>query len=58
MFTIKDGYKPELKTPETMKLIGSTKKKINSQNKNCRKRTCVEAAEVVLVQYNLMDNQY
>ena len=24
-FKIKDGYKPELQTPETMKLFGSTK---------------------------------
>ena len=32
VFKIKDGYKIELQTPETMKLFGSTKK-INRQNK-------------------------
>ena len=33
VFKIKDGYKLELQTPETMKLFGSTKK-INRQNKD------------------------
>ena len=28
MFKIKDGYKVELQTPESMKLFGSTKKLI------------------------------
>ena len=32
VFEIKDGYKLELQTPETMKLFGSTKK-INRQDK-------------------------
>ena len=35
---IKDGYKQELQTPETMKLFGSTKK-VNRQNKKWRKST-------------------
>ena len=35
---VKDGYKLELKTPETIKLLGSTKK-INKQNKEWIKRT-------------------
>ena len=38
MDKIKDGYKLELQMPETMKLIGRTKK-INRQNKKWRKRT-------------------
>ena len=37
VFKIKDGCKPELQTPETMKLFGN--KKINRQNKKWRKRT-------------------
>ena len=36
VFKIKDGYKLELKKPETMKLFGSTKKN-NRQNKKLRK---------------------
>ena len=34
VFKIKDGYKLELKKPETMKLFGSTKKKIIDKTKN------------------------
>ena len=37
MFQMKDGYKLELQTPETMKLFGS-KKKINGQNKKTEKK--------------------
>ena len=36
VFKIKDGYKLELQTPETIKLFGSTKK-IERQNKKRRK---------------------
>ena len=31
VFKIKDGYKLELQTPETMKLFGSTKKLIGKK---------------------------
>ena len=57
MFKIKDGYKLELKTPETMKLLGSTKKLID-KTKNGENIPVLEVAEVVLVQCNLVDNQY
>ena len=33
VFKIKDGYKLELQTPETMKLFGSKKKLINKTKK-------------------------
>ena len=36
VFKIKDEYKLEIQTPETIKLFGSTKK-INRQNKERRK---------------------
>ena len=39
VFKIKDGYKLELQTPETMKLFGSTKKlidKIKKQRKSSK----------------------
>ena len=50
-FKIKDGYKLELQTPETMKLFGSTKKLIDKTKNG-------EKIEVVLLQCNLVDNQY
>ena len=57
MFKIKDRYKLELQTPETMKLFGNTKKLID-KTKNGEKVSIAEVVEVVLVQYNLVDNQY
>ena len=57
MFQIKDGYKLELQTPETMKLHGRTKKLIY-KTKNGENVPSLEVVEVVLVQYNLVDNQY
>ena len=48
-FKIKDGYKLELQTPETMKVFGSTKKLIG-KTKNGEKVPSLEAVEVVLVQ--------
>ena len=43
MFEIKDGYKVELQTPETVKLFGSTKK-LTGKTKN---RENVPSLEVV-----------
>ena len=57
MFKIKDGYKLELQTPETMKLFGNTEKLID-KTKNGEKVPSLEVVEVVLVQCNLADNQY
>ena len=48
VFQIKDGYKPELKTPETMKLFGSIKKLID-KTKNGEKGLSLEVVEVVEV---------
>ena len=47
---IKDRYKLELQSPETMTLFGSTKK-LADKTKN-------GVAEVILIRYNLVDNQY
>ena len=55
---IKDGYKLELQTPETMKLFGSTKKLIDKKKKKGEKVLSLEIAEVVLIKCNLPDNQY
>ena len=57
MFKIKDGYKLELQTPETMKLFSSTKKLID-KTQNRENVPSLEVVEVVLVQCNLVDNQY
>ena len=56
VFKIKDENKLELKTPETMTLFDSTKKKKN--NRQNKERTSLEVIEVVLVQCNLVYNQY
>ena len=47
---IKDRYKLELQSPETMTLFGSTKK-LADKTKN-------GVAEVILIRYNLVHNQY
>ena len=57
VFKIKDEYNLELQTPETMKLFGSTKKLID-KIKNGENVPCLRVAKVVLVQCNLVDNQY
>ena len=56
VFKIKDGYKLELQTPETMKLFASTIK--ISKTKGGGKVLSLEVIELVLVQCNLVDNQY
>ena len=53
----KDRYKLELQTSKTMKLFGSTKKLID-KIKNGENIPNFEVDEVVLVQRNLVDNQY
>ena len=56
VFKIKDGYKLELLTPETMKWLGSTEKRID-KTKNGENVPSLEVAEVVLAQCNFVDNQ-
>ena len=57
VFKIKTGYKLELLTSETMKLLGSTKKDVD-QDKNGENVPKLESAEVVLVPCNLVKNDY
>ena len=54
---MKNRYKLELQTSEAMKLFGSTKKLID-KTKNRKKVPSPEVVEVVLVQCNLVNNQY
>ena len=57
VFKIKTGYKLELLTPETMKLLGSTKKDVDS-DKNSENVPKLESVEVVLVHCSLVKNDY
>ena len=56
-FKIKTGYYLELLTPETMKLLGSGKSKIN-KDKNGENVPRLEITEVVLVHCNIVSNYY
>ena len=57
VFKIKTGYKLELLTPETMKLLGSTKKDVG-KDKDGETVSKWESIEVVLVHCNLVKNDY
>ena len=57
VFKIKSGYKLELLSKETMKLLGSTSTNIDA-DKNCENIPRLENVEVVLVHYNLVNNSY
>ena len=56
-FKLKKGYRLELLTPETMKLLGSTKNKI-TKDKNGENVPHPEITEVVLVPCNIVNNDY
>ena len=57
VFKIKTGSKLELLSPETMKLLGSTKKDVD-QDKDGGHVLKLESVEVVLVHCNLVNNNY
>ena len=57
VFKIKSGYKLELLSKETMKLLGSTKNIIDSDT-NSENVPRLENVEVVLVHCNLENNSY
>ena len=54
---IKTMYKLELLTPETMKLLGSTKKDVD-KDKDGEDAPKLESVEVILVHCNLVNNSY
>ena len=56
-FKIKTGYKLESLTPETMRLLGRTKKDTDA-DKNSENVPKLESVEVVLVHCNLVKNDY
>ena len=56
-FKIKDGYSLGFLTLETMKLLGSTKSKI-STNENGENVPRLEITEVVLLHCNIANNDY
>ena len=51
LYRIKDGYKPGLQTPETMKIFGSTTNLIE-KTKNGENLLSLEVVEVVSIEYN------
>ena len=57
VFKVKTGYKLELLSPETMKLLGSTKKDVD-QDKDGEDVPKLESVEVVLVHCNLVNKNY
>ena len=56
-FEINPGYNLELLTPETMKLLGSTKSKI-AKDEHGKNVGYLEITEVVLVHCNIANNNY
>ena len=56
VFKIKTGHKLELLSPETMKLLGSTKKDVDNDKDGDVPK--LESVEVVLVHCNLVNNSY
>ena len=57
MSKVKTGYKLELLSLETMKLLGSTKKDVD-KDKNRENVPKLESVEVVLVHCNLVNSNY
>ena len=57
LFKIKAGYKLELLTPETMKLLGSAKKDVG-KDKDGENISKQESVKAVLVHCNLVKNDY
>ena len=56
-FKIKYGHGLDLLTPETMKILGSTENKI-TKDKNAENVPHLEITEVVLVNCNIVNNDY
>ena len=56
-FKIKSGYSLELLTSKTMKLLASTKNKI-TKDKNGKNLPHLEITEVILVHFNIVNNDY
>ena len=54
---LKTGYKLELSSPETMKLLGSTKKDTD-KDKDGENVPKLESVETVLMHCNLVNNSY
>ena len=56
-FKIKTGYYLELLTPETIKLLGSTKSKV-TKDENGENMLYLEINEVILIHCNVVNNSY
>ena len=58
VFKIKTGYKLELLSPKTTKLLGSTGKNKDDQDKDGEDVAKLESFDVALVHWNLVNNIY
>ena len=58
VFKINPGYELELLSPETMRLLGGTKKNDVDQEKDGEDAPKLESVELVLVHFNLVNNNY
>ena len=56
-FKIKTVYYLKLLTSETMKLLGSTKNKIN-KDKKCKNIHHLEITKILLAHWNIVNNDY
>ena len=56
-FKIKTWYYLQFLTPETTKLLGSTKSKITKDN-NCENVSYLEITEIILIHCNVANNSY
>ena len=56
-FKIETGYYLKLLSPKSMKLLGSTKSKIN-KNENGKNVPNLEITEVALLHYNITKNNF
>ena len=56
-FKIKTWYYLQFLTPETTKLLGSTKSKI-TKDKNCGNVSYLEITEIILIHCNVVNNSY
>ena len=56
-FKIKTWYYLQFLTPETTKLLGSTKSKITKDN-NCENVSYLEITEIILIHCNVVNNSY
>ena len=56
-FKINPGYNIQILTPQTMNLLGSTKRKM-TKDENDENTPHLDITEIVLVNFNIVNNDY